>query len=176
MNFLLEKFEQMQKIEKIRAEDPEHFPKAPEFVELCEIDEDFNRYLFYYLKKDYEKTSQEFKDACSDYNKIAWNFDLTPYNVSGGKSGDSFVGMIGAFPLRIGSISTGGIGGSGAELRKLIKAEKKLLKFEEKEGIKRISGLEKDEIMARYNHKVDKFVKEYEANKTAKHHTEELVK
>lgn len=170
----LRRFGRFDEIEKAKKEDPEHFPKRPEFVEFCKITEDFTRYLFCYFKNEYEKTSQEFKEACENYSHIAWNFDLTPYNLGSGKGGGSSIGMICASPLISGPIGGGfGLGGSYKELRKLQKAEKKLLKLEDKEGIQRITLYEKSKIMDEYRRKVDKYLDDRAQKKSANQSLEE---
>ena len=173
MDDLLEGYKKLVRVAKAQREDPEHFPELPEFVNFCEINRKIHwRYFFSYLKKDYEKTSQEFKEACKNYSNIASNFDLTPYS---GGSNDSYIGMISAFPFLIGPIN-GGIGDSYLELKKLIKAEKKLLKFEEQEGIRRLNDYDKAEIMDEYHRKVKEYLDQHPDNEFEKQFEEELEK
>ena len=152
------KYEDFIKIQEAMKKDPENYPEKPKFYHFACINDNFNVYTATYLYEDYEKSSQNFKDALSKYEKIVSNFDLNAYRSAGSSSGSTTM-MIGVGAPLFASVPLGGgAGGSIVSLSKLMSAEKKLKRLEKQEGIKRLDAMDFAKINSEYEDKLKKYV------------------
>lgn len=125
--------DECRKIEKAMREDPENFPKRPEFFRFICLSESLSIYTSAYLKEDYDRTSPAFKKALQKYQDLLSDHEIL------NEARNVYSGVIAS--------------------SKIYFAERKLNRLERKEGIKRYSSLEINKIMRDYNNKVDAFSK-----------------
>ena len=153
-------YEEIKKIEEAIKKDPKNLPERERTYEFLCISKYFNVYTAAYLYKDYENASQDFKKALADYENIVRNFDLDAYRSYSKGSGDSTTMMIGVggATLFANTPLGGSSGGSTRSLIKLNKAEKRLRKLEEIEGVKRLSSSDYAKLDAEYEKKLQQYV------------------
>lgn len=160
MAMTFRRYEEIKKIEEAMKKDPKNLPEREKTYVFTCISKYLNVYSEAYLYKDYENASPDFKKALADYENIVRNFDLDAYRSYSEGSGGSTTMMIGIGGATLfANMPLGGSsGGSTRSLIKLYKAEKKLRKLEEKEGIKRLSSLDYAKLDAEYERKLQQYV------------------
>ena len=118
---------------KAMKENGANYPKQPRFFQFVCMNKNQNIFITAYLQEDYEKTSPEFKKALQKYQNVIQNFKLV-------------------FSARNDLLSN-------KEELMIEMAERRFLRLERKEGIRRISSLEQAKIMNEYQNQIEEFSK-----------------
>ncbi len=159
MSMTFRRYEEIKKISEAMKKDPDNLPQKPRLYEFLCISNNMDVYISTYLYEDYEKSSQKFKDALSNYEKTVKSFDLSAYRAATEGSGGSTTMMLGVgAPMFVAVPMSGSSGGSMISLVKLYKAEKKLMKMEKREGIKRLDSSDYAKIDREYEKKLQQYV------------------
>ena len=105
----------------------------PKFFQFVCMNKNQNIYIAAYLQEDYERTSPEFKRALQKYQNVIQNFKLV-------------------FSARNDLLSN-------KEELIIEMAERKFLKLEKREGIRRISSLEQSKMINEYQNQIEELAK-----------------
>ena len=155
----IRKYEDIVKINEAIKKDPDNLPQRARLYQFMCISDNMNVYIATYLYEDYEKSSQKFKDALANYEKTVNSFDLSAYRAATEGSSGSTTMMLGVgAPMFVAVPLGGSSGGSMINVLKLYKAEKKLRKMEEREGVKRLNSFDFAKLDREYEEKLKQYV------------------